>query len=122
MPKRGLSINIPVGYFSGALDNNLILLPLGLYYNQELSRARLGSRVGLTHGWRKATRYIIRRCKVSATTAVFGFMLTHLYGSDMTRERFYEIWLSDAVREGYGRNDMSTDEYLLLELKDIDKT
>lgn len=98
----------------------MAIIPVGLYCNQKLQKAQIGSEVIFETEWRKDKRVITNICRFRINSPEFTFMLRSIYGENMTIAKLMEKWEAWAIVEGIGKEGFSRDEALLLETRPYD--
>lgn len=95
-----------------------VALPIGLYCNQALQTAKIGDEVIFQCEWRKDKRVITNICRFRTHSPEFTFMLRSIYGDNMSIAKLMERWEAWAVVEGIGKEGVSKDECLIIEVSD----
>jgi hypothetical protein len=96
----------------------MAIVPVGLYCNQKLQKAQIGSEVIFETEWRKDKRIITNICRFRINSPEFTFMLRSVYGEGMTIAKLIERWEAWAVVEGIGREGFSREYALILEVRE----
>ena len=117
MTKRPIKIHQRVQRVSNA---EVAIVPIGLYCNTALQKARPGDAVCFQYEWRKDNRRIVQMCRFRINSPEFTFMLRSIYGENMTIAKLMEKWEAWAIVEGIGKEGFSRDEALLLETRPYD--
>ena len=115
MTKRPIKIHQRVQRVSNA---EVAIVPIGLYCNTALQKARPGDAVCFQYEWRKDNRRIVQMCRFRVNSPEFTFMLHSVYGAGMTIARLMEQWEAWAIVEGIGKEGFSRDEVLVLQVTD----
>lgn len=115
MTKRPINIHQQVPRANAA---EVAIVPIGLYCNTALQKARPGDAVCFQYEWRKDNRRIVQMCRFRVNSPEFTFMLRSVYGAGMTIARLMEQWEAWAIVEGIGKDGFSRDEVLVLQVTD----
>lgn len=115
MTKRPIKIHQQVPRANAA---EVAIVPIGLYCNTALQKARPGDAVCFQYEWRKDNRRIVQMCRFRVNSPEFTFMLHSVYGAGMTIARLMEQWEAWAIVEGIGMEGFSRDEVLVLQVTD----
>lgn len=92
------------------------VLPIGLYCNAALQKAKPGQEVIFQTDWRRDKRRIVQSCRFRVNSPEFTFMLRSIYGENMTIARLMERWEAWAVVEGIGASGFSREEAIVVEV------
>lgn len=96
------------------------LLPIGLYCNVEIQKAKLGSVLDFWQEWRHEEATLVYRRVINVGSAEFTDWLELLYGKNMTVERLLSRWEAQCITEGIGRDGYDKERALLIGVKVID--
>lgn len=99
-------------------SNGLAIVPIGTYCNKALQGAKIGATVRFETEWRRDVRRIVNICRFRINTPEFTFMLRNIYGENMTIAKLFERWEAWAIVEGIGKEGVSKDECLIIEVSD----
>lgn len=97
-------------------DKPYAILPIGLYCNAALQKAKPGQEVIFETEWRRDKRRIVQLCRFRINSPEFTFMLRSIYGVRMTIAKLMERWEAWAVVEGIGAQGFSRDEAIVIEV------
>ena len=97
------------------------ILPIGIYCNSQLQKAKSGDLVEFWSDWRHDKRRIVQLCRFRINTPEFTFMLRSIYGEGMTIAKLFERWEAWAVVEGIGKDGFSRDYAILVEVEPINE-
>lgn len=111
---------IKIQYRTPKAERPYAILPIGLYCNAALQKAKPGQEVIFETDWRKDKRSIVQLCRFRINTPEFTFMLRSIYGDGITIAKLMERWEAWAIVEGIGKDGFSRDEALLLETRPYD--
>lgn len=103
------------------LASEMAILPIGLYCNVALQKAKTGQIVEFQAEWRRDKRKIIQMSRIRINTPVFTLLLRSIYGQSMTIAKLFERWEAWAIVEGVGRKGFSRDEAILIEVIEPEK-
>ena len=98
---------------------NLALIPVGLYLNQSLKKAKPGAVLSFEVAWRKDKRVLRQKVTVKINSPIFTFAMRAIYGQDARMADIIEQWRANCIIEGLGKNAFS-DECLLIEVGEYD--
>ncbi len=98
---------------------NLALIPVGLYLNQSLQKAKPGAVLSFEVAWRKDKRVLRQKVTVKINSPIFTFAMRAIYGQDARMADIIEQWRANCIIEGLGKNAFS-DECLLIEVGEYD--
>jgi hypothetical protein len=98
---------------------NLVLIPVGLYLNQPLQKAKPGAVLSFEVAWRKDKRVLRQKVAVKIASPIFTFMARSIYGSEARMADIIEQWRANCIIEGLGK-DAFSDECLLIEVGEYD--
>lgn len=104
-----------VQHMAPAREKPYAVLPVGMFCNRELQRAKPGDEVEFQTGWRREKRRIVQMCRFRVNSPEFAFMLRSIYGGNMTIARLFERWEAWAIVEGIGKEGFSRDEVMVVE-------
>lgn len=91
-------------------DIGLAILPVGVYYNRNIQRAKKGDVVIFKED---NTEYVILDiCYIDLTSRVAGMLCRYIYNSDLSR--VMERWEANAIIEGNGRSSVSKNKALVI--------
>lgn len=96
------------------------ILPIGLYCNAALQKAKPGQEVIFETDWSKDKRSIVQLCRFRINSPEFTFMLRSIYGDGMTIAKLMERWEAWAVVEGIDRDGFSRDSCIVLEVESLE--
>lgn len=94
-------------------------IPIGLYCNSKLQKAKIGDVVELCTEWRRDKRIITNICRFRINSPEFTFMLRSIYGENMTISKLMERWEAWAIVEGIGKQGFSREQCIVLEVSGI---
>ena len=94
------------------------ILPIGLYCNAALQKAKPGQEVIFETDWRRDKRRIVQLCRFRINSPEFTFMLRSIYGERMTIAKLMERWEAWAVVEGIGREGIDKEQCIIVEVKE----
>lgn len=101
-------------------NRGMAIVPVGLYCNQKLQNAQIGSEVIFETEWRKDKRVITNICRFRINSPEFTFMLRSIYGENMTIAKLMERWEAWAVVENIGKEGFSRDEVIIIEVSNLE--
>lgn len=104
-----------------APQSQYIFIPYGRYCNAKVESANVGDVIEFREAWRKTLGIVVRKCKVSVNSGVFGFLLKSIYGEAATWEGLRADWTALCVNEGLGSEAFSVKEVLLIEWREYIK-
>lgn len=115
---RGMSkviklLNTPVP------KGSLALVPVGMYLNLALQKAKPGVVIEFQSAWRKDKRVLRQKVAVKINSSFFTFMARSIYGSEVRMADIIEQWRANCIIEGLGK-DAFSDECLLIEVGEYD--
>lgn len=116
--KRPIKIQQPTPKPSGRA---MTIVPCGLYCNQALQKAAVGSVVEFQTEWRRDKRIITNICRFRINSPEFTFMLRSIYGERMTIAKLMERWEAWAVVEGIGKDGFDRESCIIIEVEQTDK-
>ena len=96
----------------------IAIIPVGLYCNSKLQKAKIGEVVEFCTEWRKDKRVITNICRFRINSPEFTFMLRSICGENMTIARLMEQWEAWAVVEGIGKAGFDRESCLIVEVTD----
>lgn len=94
----------------------MAIIPVGLYCNSKLQKAKIGEVVEFCTEWQKDKRVITNICRFRINSPEFTFMLRSIYGESMTIAKLLEHWEAWAVVEGIGKDGFSREEVIIIEV------
>lgn len=97
------------------------ILPIGLYCNAALQKAKPGQEVIFETEWRRDKRRIVQLCRFRINSPEFTFMLRSIYGESMSIAKLMERWEAWAVVEGIGASGIDHENCIILEVKPIEE-
>lgn len=103
------------------LNTSFIVVPIGLYCNVRLQKAKPGDVIELWQDWRHEKRRIVRTGRFRINMPEFTFMLRCIYGERMTVARLLKQWEADCVNDGIGANGFNREQCLVLEIETINE-
>lgn len=112
---------IPILHPTPKADKPFAILPIGLFCNDKLQKAAVGSLVEFWQDWRHDKRVLVRKCKVQIKSSVFTFLLRSIYGENMTITKLMERWEAWAVVEGIGKEGFDRDYALIVETTPLEE-
>lgn len=112
--KRPIKIQQPVP----KADKPFCIAPIGMFCNQKLQNAQIGDAVQFCHEYRRDKRIIANICRFRINSPEFTFMLRSIYGEGMTIAKLFERWEAWAVVEGIGKDGVSKDECIIIEVSE----
>lgn len=95
------------------------ILPIGLYCNVALQKAKPGQEVVFQTEWRRDKRQIVQICRFRINSPEFTFMLRSIYGESMTIAKLMERWEAWAVVEGIGKDGIDKEQCIIVEVEPI---
>ena len=113
MTKRPIKIHQQVPRANAA---EVAIVPIGLYCNTALQKARPGDAVCFQYEWRKDNRRIVQMCRFRINSPEFTFMLRSIYGENMTIAKLMEKWEAWAVVEGIGAAGIDHESCIIVEV------
>lgn len=96
------------------------ILPIGLYCNAALQKAKPGQEVIFETDWRRDKRRIVQLCRFRINSPEFTFMLRSIYGENMTISKLMERWEAWAVVEGIGLAGIDHENCIILEVSNLE--
>lgn len=115
MTKRPIKIHQQVPRANAV---EVAIVPIGLYCNTVLQKARPGDAVCFQNEWRKDNRRIVQICRFRINSPEFAFMLRSVYGAGMTIDRLMRLWEAWAIVEGIGKDGFDRESCLIVEVTD----
>lgn len=115
--KRPIKIQHPTPKPS---TRGMAIIPVGLYCNAKLQKAKIGDVVEFCTEWRKDKCVITNICRFRINSPEFTFMLRSLYGENMTIAKLMERWEAWAIVEGVGKSGFSHDEAIIVEVSNLE--
>lgn len=97
----------------------LALVPIGMYLNTPLQKAKPGAVIEFQSAWRKDKRVLLQKVAVKINSSIFSFMARSIYGQDVRMADIIEQWRANCIIEGLGK-DAFGDECLLIEVGEYD--
>lgn len=97
------------------------ILPIGLYCNSALQKAKPGQEVIFQTEWRRDKRRIVQLCRFRINSPEFTFMLRSIYGEGMTIAKLMERWEAWAVVEGIGKDGIDKEQCIIVEVQPINE-
>lgn len=94
------------------------ILPIGLYCNAALQKAKPGQELIFETEWRRDKRRIVQLCRFRINSPEFTFMLRSIYGENMTIAKLMERWEAWAVVEGIGAAGIDHENCIILEVSE----
>lgn len=94
------------------------ILPIGMYCNQKLQKAKPGDWVLFESTWERTDMRIVQLCRFRINSPEFTFMLRSIYGEGMTIAKLMERWEAWAVVEGIGSAGIDHENCIILEVSD----
>ncbi len=98
-----------------------VILPIGLYCNQALQKAKPGDWVLFESTWKRTDMRIVQLCRFRINSPEFTFMLRSIYGENMTIAKLMERWEAWAVVEGIGAAGIDHESCIIVEVKPIEE-
>lgn len=98
---------------------NWAVIPIGMYLNQPLQRAKPGAVLSFEAAWRKDKRVLLQKVAVKINSPIFTFAMRAIYGADARMADIIEQWRANCIIEGLGK-DAFSDECLLIEVGEYD--
>lgn len=98
---------------------SLALVPVGMYLNIPLQKAKPGAVISFEVAWRKDKRVLRQKVAVKINSPIFTFAMRAIYGSDVRMTDIIEQWRANCIIEGLGK-DAFGDECLLIEVGEYD--
>lgn len=118
MTKRPIKIHQQV---PRANATEVAIVPIGLYCNTALQKARPGDAVCFQYEWRKDNRRIVQMCRFRVNSPEFTFMLRSIYGEGMTIAKLMEQWEAWAIVEGIGKEGIDKEQCIIVEVEPINE-
>lgn len=97
----------------------LALIPVGMYLNVPLQKAKPGTVIEFQSAWRKDKRVLRQKVAVKINSPIFTFAMRAIYGQDARMADIIEQWRANCIVEGLGK-DAFRDECLLIEVGEYD--
>lgn len=97
-----------------------VILPIGMYCNQALQKAKPGDWVLFESTWKRTDMRIVQICRFRINSPEFTFMLRSIYGENMTIAKLMERWEAWAVVEGIGKDGIDKEQCIIVEVKEDD--
>lgn len=97
----------------------LALVPVGLYLNVPLQKAKPNVVIEFQSAWRKDRRVLRQKVAVKINSPIFTFAMRAIYGQDARMDDIIEQWRANCIIEGLGK-DAFGDECLLIEVGEYD--
>ncbi len=97
----------------------LAVIPIGMYLNVPLQKAKPGAVLSFEVAWRKDKRVLRQKVAVKINSPFFTFMARSIYGSEARMADIIEQWRANCIIEGLGK-DAFSDECLLIEIGEYD--
>lgn len=94
------------------------ILPIGLYCNAALQKAKPDQEVIFETEWRRDKRRIVQLCRFRINSPEFTFLLRSIYGENMTIAKLMERWEAWAVVEGIGKDGIDKEQCIIVEVKE----
>lgn len=94
------------------------ILPIGLYCNAALQKAKPGQEAIFETDWRRDKRRIVQLCRFRINSPEFTFMLRSIYGENMTIAKLMERWEAWAVVEGIGASGIDHESCIIIEVSE----
>lgn len=101
------------------LNSCMAILPMGLYCNQKLQKAKPGDMVLFESTWQRTDMRIVQICRFRINSPEFTFMLRIIYGEGMTIAKLMERWEAWAVVEGIGKDGIDKEQCIIVEVEPI---
>lgn len=102
-----------------APKGNLAVIPVGMYLNQPLQKAKPGAVIEFQSAWRKDKRVLQQKVAVKIASPIFTFAMRVVYGQDVRMADIIEQWRANCIIEGLGK-DAFSDECMLIEVGEYD--
>lgn len=99
----------------------LAVIPVGLYLNVPLQKAKPNTVIEFQSAWRKDKRVLLQKVVVKIASPIFTFAMRAIYGQDARMSDIIEQWRANCIIEGLGK-DAFSDECLLIEIGEYDPT
>lgn len=96
------------------------ILPIGLYCNASLQKAKPEQEVVFETEWRRDKRSIVQLCRFRINSPEFTFILRSIYGENMTISKLIERWEAWAIVEGIGKSGFLHDEAIIVEVSNLE--
>ena len=96
------------------------ILPIGMYCNQALQKAKPGDWVLFESTWKRTDMRIVQLCRFRINSPEFTFMLRSIYGENMSIAKLMERWEAWAVVEGIGANGFDHENCIILEVSNLE--
>lgn len=98
---------------------NMALVPVGMYLNVALQKAKPNAVIEFQSAWRKDKRALRQKVAVKINSPIFTFAMRAIYGSEVRMADIIEQWRANCIIEGLGK-DAFSDECLLIEVGEYD--
>lgn len=115
------SEKIRVRHALPSAERPFVMLPVGLYCNSRLRKARSGTLVEFWDGWRHGKYTLVQKCEIPIASSAFTFISKAIYGTDVNYNALCRKWEAECIVEGLGRNGFDRDKVLVIEVKKIEK-
>lgn len=112
--------SIKIQHTTPKMDKPYAILPIGLYCNSALQKAKPGQEVIFETDWRRDKRRISQICHFRINSPEFTFMLRSIYGENMTIAKLMERWEAWAVVEGIGRDGIDKEQCIIVEVSNLE--
>lgn len=98
-----------LGYHTSRFRSNLIILPIGLYYNREIRKIKPGDYVEFSDG-------VERRVEFALLMPIHGALTEYLCRKTYTgaMQVVMKRWYANALMEGFGRDVIDTEQCLMI--------
>ncbi len=100
-----------------SVERPFVMLPVGLYCNSRLRKARSGTLIEFWDGWRHGKYTLVQKCEIPIASSAFTFMCKAIYGSSVNYNMLCRKWEAECLVEGLGRNGFDRDKVLVIEVK-----
>lgn len=101
-------------------NTGMSIIPVGLYCNAALQKAKPGQEVIFQTEWRRDKRRIVQFCRFRINSPEFTFMLRSIYDENMTIARLMERLEAWAVVEGIGAAGIDHKSCIILEVSNLE--
>lgn len=91
------------------IERNLIMLPVGVYYNRDIHGASVGDKIRFIDG---NERTIVGKSDIDLRMSSTDLICRYIYNCSM--KIVFRKWLTNAVIEGNGRNVVSKNKCMLI--------
>lgn len=95
-----------------------VILPIGLYCNQALQKAKPGDWVLFESTCRRTDMRVVQLCRFRINSPEFTFMLRSIYGENMTIAKLMERWEAWAIVEGIGKDGIDHESCIIIEVSE----